>query len=57
MGWRIPAMSISTRSAVVTARKYPTGLGILRLAEYARALGYGRLTGIELPGEMPGLVP
>ncbi len=35
----------------------PQGLGILRLAEYARALGYGRLTGIELPGEMPGLVP
>ncbi len=35
----------------------PNGLGVLRLAEYARALGYGKLTGIELPGEQEGLVP
>jgi penicillin-binding protein 2 len=35
----------------------PNGLGVWRLAEYARALGYGRLTGIELPGEQEGLVP
>jgi penicillin-binding protein 2 len=35
----------------------PQGLGVWRLAEYARALGYGRLTGIELPGEQAGLVP
>lgn len=35
----------------------PTGLGIDRMAEYARALGYGQLTGIELPGEQEGLVP
>ena len=33
------------------------GLGILRMDEYARALGYGQLTGIELPGEVDGLVP
>ncbi|KAF0111441.1 MAG: penicillin-binding protein 2 [Chloroflexi bacterium] len=33
------------------------GLGAWRLAEYARALGYGRLTGIELPGEVAGLIP
>ncbi len=33
------------------------GLGILRLGEYARALGYGVKTGIELPGEMNGLIP
>ncbi|MCX6054654.1 MAG: penicillin-binding protein 2 [Chloroflexi bacterium] len=33
------------------------GLGAWRLAEYARALGYGRLTGIELPGEVEGLIP
>jgi penicillin-binding protein 2 len=33
------------------------GLGPWYLAEYARALGYGRLTGIELPGEVEGLVP
>ena len=35
----------------------PNGLGVWRLAEYARALGYGKLTGIELPGEQEGLVP
>ncbi len=33
------------------------GLGIDRMAEYARALGYGQVTGIELPGEANGLVP
>ncbi|MCJ7694244.1 MAG: hypothetical protein MUO40_02360, partial [Anaerolineaceae bacterium] len=33
------------------------GLGIWRLGEYARALGYGELTGIELPGEADGLIP
>jgi len=33
------------------------GLGIYRMAEYARALGYGAVTGIELPGEADGLVP
>lgn len=33
------------------------GLGVWRLKEYAEALGYGRLTGIELPGEVEGLVP
>jgi penicillin-binding protein 2 len=35
----------------------PEGLGIQRMAEYSRALGYGRVTGLELPGEMAGLVP
>jgi penicillin-binding protein 2 len=33
------------------------GLGILRLGEYARALGYGKLSEIELPGETTGLIP
>jgi penicillin-binding protein 2 len=33
------------------------GLGIYRLGEYARALGYGERSGIELPGEENGLVP
>ena len=35
----------------------PEGLGIFRLGEYARALGYGAVSGIELPGEDPGLIP
>ena len=34
-----------------------TGLGIYRLDEYARALGYGQASGIELPGETNGLIP
>jgi penicillin-binding protein 2 len=35
----------------------PNGLGIVRMADYAKALGYGEITGIELPGEATGLVP
>lgn len=33
------------------------GLGIWRLGEYAKALGWGEKTGIELPGEATGLIP
>jgi penicillin-binding protein 2 len=33
------------------------GLGVWRAKEYAEALGYGRETGIELPGEVKGIVP
>ena len=33
------------------------GLNAWRLAEYSRALGYGQISGIELPGEASGLVP
>ncbi len=33
------------------------GLGVCRLSAYAQALGYGRLSGIELPGEEEGLMP
>lgn len=33
------------------------GLNIWRMGEYARAIGYGALTGIELPGEAEGLIP
>lgn len=33
------------------------GLGIERLREYARALGYDQLSGIELPGEADGMIP
>ncbi len=32
-------------------------LGVERIAEYAKALGLGSLTGIDLPGEKEGLVP
>ncbi len=33
------------------------GLGANRLAAYARAFGLGAPTGLDLPGEAPGLVP
>ena len=32
-------------------------IGFDRIAEYARKLGYGSLTGIPLPDEKPGLIP
>jgi len=32
-------------------------LGIDRIAKYATAFGYGEKTGIDLPGEQPGLMP
>lgn len=35
----------------------PQGLGIWRIGDYARALGYGVESGIELPGESSGLIP
>src|SRR5512139_4118699 len=33
------------------------GLGIYRLQQYARALGYDQKSGIQLPGESEGLIP
>ncbi len=33
------------------------GLNIWRLQQYAQALGYGTVSGIELPGESAGLIP
>ena len=33
------------------------GLGIWNIFEYGAALGYGKTTGIELPGEADGLLP
>jgi len=35
----------------------PEGLGICRLGTYARALGYGDYSGIELPDEADGIIP
>ncbi len=33
------------------------GLGIAKLEEYARLFGLGEATGIDLPGEIPGVIP
>lgn len=45
------------RSVDVFYYKLGTQLEIDVLARYARALGLGARTGIQLPGEIPGLVP
>ena len=50
-------MFIFIKLAAVILAKSRLGLGVDRMAEYAKALGYGQLTGIELPGEATGLVP
>lgn len=36
---------------------FAPAIGVSRLAMYARLFGFGERTGIELPGEAPGLVP
>ena len=38
-------------------RKTFEGLNIERLVEYSQLFGFGDVTGIDLPGEHPGLVP
>lgn len=45
------------RSVDVYYYKLATRMEIDVLAKYARDLGLGQRTGIELPGEIPGLVP
>ena len=45
------------RSCDVYFYQHGVKLGIDRLADYARAFNLGRRTGIDLPGEVPGLVP
>ena len=35
----------------------PDGLGIVRMQQYALALGYGKESGVELPGETKGVSP
>ena len=38
-------------------QEVPQGLGIWLIGDYAKAIGYGEPTGIELPGETKGLIP
>ena len=38
-------------------KEIPEGLGILRLQQYADAIGYGQPSGIELYGEASGMIP
>jgi penicillin-binding protein 2 len=62
---KIPFLECIARSSDVCFYKVgggyeneiPQGLGIYRLQQYAQALGYNQTSGIELPGELPGLIP
>jgi cell division protein FtsI/penicillin-binding protein 2 len=47
---------ILVKSSNIGAAKLGVGLGDQKLYEYIRRFGFGERTGIELPGEIPGLV-
>ena len=53
----VTAISGLAQSCDVFFYKAGLLLGVDRLARYARIFGFGSLTGIDLPGEKPGLVP
>lgn len=54
--WQLTTSEIIKRSSNVGAVKIARRLGRERLAQTLRLLGFGRKTGIELPGEQAGLV-
>ena len=62
---KIPFLECIARSSDVCfykvgggyAGEIDQGLGIDRLVQYAQALGYNQPSGIELPGELSGLIP
>ncbi len=45
------------RSNDIYFYKAAESVGPTKLAEYARIFGFGKVTDVELPGEVPGLVP
>src|ERR1700730_15880760 len=47
---------ILVKSSNIGAAKLAVGLGDQKFYEYIRRFGFGERTGIELPGEIPGLV-
>lgn len=54
---RLTVREIVTKSSNIGAAKIGMRLGEARLYEYIRAFGFGSLTGVPLPGEVPGTVP
>jgi len=62
---KIPFLECIARSSDVCfykvgggyANEIEQGLGIERLQQYAQAVGYNQPSGIELPGELSGLIP
>lgn len=55
MGW-LTLAGIIRESCNVGAAQVATRLGKARFYEYIRAFGFGERSGIDLPGELPGLV-
>jgi len=55
-GWLTVAEVIQHSSNICTA-KIGERLGRERLGNALRAFGFGRVTGVDLPGEIPGLFP
>ena len=45
----------SPNPATCTSSRWPNGSGIERMSSFMNAFGYGVLTGIDIPGEKPGL--
>lgn len=45
------------RSSNVFFYKMGVALGVDRIAKYAKALGLGEKTGIDIPNEVPGIIP
>lgn len=54
--WQLTTSEIIKRSSNVGAVKIARRLGRERLAQTLRLLGFGRKSGVELPGEQAGLV-
>jgi len=57
LGWVNMARALALSANIYFYTVGVEGLGIDRIARYAREFGLGRPTGIDLPGEVAGLVP
>jgi cell division protein FtsI (penicillin-binding protein 3) len=55
-GW-LSVTQVIQQSSNIGAAKIAEHLGKETYAAYLRAFGFGRLTGVELPGESPGILP
>lgn len=53
---RLSVTDVLVKSSNIGMAKIGEKLGLDRLYEGVRSFGFGRLTGIELPGELPGIV-
>src|SRR5438067_817558 len=52
----LSVQDILVKSSNIGAAKLALGVGEQKLYEYIRRFGFGERTGVELPGEIPGLI-